>query len=285
MLDLRRREFVALLGSVAAAWPLAARAEQAERMRRIGVLMSLAADDPESQARLTAFAQGLQELGWSVGRNLRIDYRWAAGDANRSRSYTTELLALAPDVILAVGSTSTGPVQQATHSVPVVFVQVGDPVGAGFVESLARPGGNVTGFTVFEYGISGKWLELLKEVAPWVTRAAVLRDTSIAAGAGQLLVTNHNRTAGFALKGRLPSVFGNRGGVDAGGLMSYVADQAESYRLVATYIDKIIKGTKPAELPVQQPTKFELAFNLKTAKQIGVTIPQSLLYRADRVIK
>jgi putative ABC transport system substrate-binding protein len=182
---IRRREFITLLGGVTGAWPLAAREQQPERMRRIGVLISLAADDPEGKARLTAFAQGLQELGWSVGRNVHIDYRWAAGDTSRYRSYAAELLGLAPDVILAVGSSAMGPLQ-ATHSVPVVFVQVGDPVGAGFVESLARPGGNATGFTVFEFGISAKWLELLKEVAPQVTRAAVLRDTNIAAGAGQL---------------------------------------------------------------------------------------------------
>ena len=183
---MRRRQFITLLGGAAVAWPVTASAQQpGERMRRIGVLMALAADDPEGQARLTAFAQGLQELGWSVGRNVRIDYRWAAGDTNRYRSYTAELLALAPDVVLAVGSAAMGPLQ-ATRSVPVVFVQVGDPVGAGFVESLARPGGNATGFSTFEYGISAKWLELLKEVSPRMTRAAVLRDATIAAGAGQL---------------------------------------------------------------------------------------------------
>ena len=313
MSGMGRREFVALLGGAAAAWPLAARAQQPERIRVIGVLISTAADDPEGQARLTAFAQGLQELGWSVGRNLRIDYRWAAGQVDRYRSYAAELLALSPDVILAVGSAAMGPLQ-ATRSVPVVFVQVADPVGAGFVESLARPGGNATGFTVFEYGISAKWLELLKELAPQVTRAAVLRDATIAAGAGQLgavqsvapslgielrpvavrglivaagagVATNRELIINLAARYRLPAVYPYRYYVVSGGLMSYGPDNIDQYRRAAGYVDRILKGEKPADLPVQAPTKYELVINLKTAKALGLTVPDSLLARADEVIE
>jgi len=327
----RRREFITLIGGAAAAWPLPAKAQRAESGRRIGVLMSLAADDPEAQARLTAFAQGLQELGWSVGRNLRIDYRWGGGDSNRYRSSAAELLALAPDIVVAGGSGAMGPLQ-ATHSVPIVFVQVGDPVGAGFVESLARPGGNATGFTSFEYGISSKWLELLKELAPRVTRAGVLRDTSIAAGAGQLgamqsvapalgidlrpiavrdageierAVTAFARepdaglivTAGagvatkralilkLAARHRLPAVYPYRYYVAGGGLISYGPDNIDQYRRAAGYVDRILKGEKPADLPVQAPTKFELAINLKTAKALGLEVPTTLLARADEVIE
>jgi putative ABC transport system substrate-binding protein len=274
-------------------------------MRRIGVLMSLAADDPEGQARLTAFAQGLQELGWTMGRNVQIDYRWAAGDTNRHRSHAAELVALAPDVILAVGSATLGPLLQATRSVPVVFAQVGDPVGVGFVESLARPGGNATGFTIFEYGISAKWLELLKELAPRVTRAPVLRDTAIAAGVGQLgalqsvapslgvdlrpvgvrdageierAITAFARqsngglivTAGagvtfnreliikLAARHRLPAVYPFPYYVTSGGLMSYGPDTIDQFRRAAGYVDRILKGEKPADLPVQAPTKYHL---------------------------
>ncbi len=318
---MRRREFITMLGGAAAAWPVTASAQQpGERMRRIGVLMALAADDPEGQARLTAFAQGLQELGWSVGRNVRIDYRWAAGDTNRYRSYTAELLALAPDVVLAVGSAAMGPLQ-ATRSVPVVFVQVGDPVGAGFVESLARPGGNATGFSTFEYGISAKWLELLKEVSPRMTRAAVLRDATIAAGAGQLgalqsvapslgvelrpvavrdageierTVTAFAREANsglivtiikLAARYRLPAVYPYRYYVASGGLMSYGPDNIDQYRRAAGYVDRILKGEKPADLPVQAPTKYELVINLKTAKALGLEIPTTVLARADEVIE
>jgi putative tryptophan/tyrosine transport system substrate-binding protein len=331
MLDLRRRQFLTLLGGAAAAWPLAARAQQGERVRRIGVLMALAADDPEGQARLTAFAQGLQELGWSVGRNVRIDYRWAAGDTNRYCSYTAELLALAPDVVLAVGSSAMGPLQ-ATRSVPVVFVQVGDPVGAGFVESLARLGGNATGFSTFEYGISAKWLELLKEVSPRMTRAAVLRDATIAAGAGQLgalqsvapslgvelrpvavrdageiertvtafareansglivtagagVATNRELIIKLAARYRLPAVYPYRYYVASGGLMSYGPDNIDQYRRAAGYVDRILKGEKPADLPVQAPTKYELVINLKTAKALGLDMPASVLARADEVIE
>jgi putative tryptophan/tyrosine transport system substrate-binding protein len=329
---MRRREFITMLGGAAAAWPVTASAQQpGERMRRIGVLMALAADDPEGQARLTALAQGLQELGWSVGRNVRIDYRWAAGDTNRYRSYTAELLALAPDVVLAVGSAAMGPLQ-ATRSVPVVFVQVGDPVGAGFVESLARPGGNATGFSTFEYGISAKWLELLKEVSPRMTRAAVLRDATIAAGAGQLgalqsvapslgvelrpvavrdageiertvtafareansglivtagagVATNRELIIKLAARYRLPAVYPYRYYVASGGLMSYGPDNIDQYRRAAGYVDRILKGEKPADLPVQAPTKYELVINLKTAKALGLEIPTTVLARADEVIE
>ena len=328
---MRRREFIVALGGAAAAWPLAARAQGGERVRRIGVLMSLAADDPESQARLTAFAQGLQELGWSVGRNLRVDYRWGGGDSNHYRRSVAELLELAPDVVVTSGSAATGALQ-ATSGVPVVFVQVGDPVGAGFVESLARPGGNATGFTVFEYGISSKWLELLKELAPLVKRAAVLRDTTIAAGAGQLgamqsvapslgielrpigvrddgeierAVTAFAReangglivTAGagvaakraliikLAARHRLPAVYPFRYYVAGGGLLSYGTHNIDQYRRAAGYVDRILKGEKPADLPVQAPVKYELVVNLKTAKALGLELPASVLARADEVIE
>jgi putative ABC transport system substrate-binding protein len=327
---MRRREFIALIGG-AAAWPLAARAQQGERVRRIGVLMSLAADDPEGQARLAAFAQGLQELGWSIGRNVRIDYRWGTGDVSRYRAYAAELLALAPDVVLAAGSAAMGPLQ-ASQGVPVVFVQVGDPVGAGFVESLARPSGNATGFTVFEYGMSAKWLELLKEIAPQVRRAAVIRDTGIAAGAGQLgalqsvapslgvelrpvgvrdageiertitafaresngglivtagaaVSTNRELIIKLAARHRLPAIYPFRYYVANGGLISYGPDNIDQYRRAAGYVDRILKGEKPADLPVQAPTKYELVINLKTAKAMGLTVPDSLLARADEVIE
>ena len=327
---MRRREFITLLGG-AAAWPLAARAQQREQMRRIGVLMALAADDPEGQARIKVFERGLNELGWSVDRNLRVDYRWGAGDTNRYHSYAAELLALGPDVVVAVGSAAMGPLQ-ATQSVPVVFVQVGDPVGAGFVESLARPGGNATGFTVFEYGISAKWLELLKDIAPQVRRVAVLRDTAIAAGAGQLgalqsvapslgielrpvavrdpgeierTITTFARenngglivTAGagvathrgviirLAAQYRLPAVYAYRYYVADGGLMSYGPNNIDQYRRAAGYVDRILKGEKPADLPVQAPTKYDLVINLKTAKALGLEVPPTVLARADEVIE
>jgi putative tryptophan/tyrosine transport system substrate-binding protein len=315
-----------------AAWPLAARAQQGERVRRIGVFMNLASDDAEGQARNAAFLQGLQESGWTVSRNVQIDYRWSAGDAELFRRHAAELAVLAPDVILATGSATVGPLLQATRTVPIVFVQVPDPVGAGFVESLARPGGNATGFTIFEYGISGKWLELLKEIAPSVTRVAVLRDPAIAAGAGQLgaiqsvapslgvelrplgvrdageierSVTAFARSSNgglivtgstlamvhrdlittLAARHRLPAVYNSRYFATVGGLISYGSDSIDPYRRAASYVDRILKGEKPADLPVQAPTKYELVINLKAAKALGLEIPSSVLARADEVIE
>jgi putative ABC transport system substrate-binding protein len=327
----KRREFITLLGG-AAGWPLAARAQQGERMRRIGVLFGLAADDPESQARHTAFVQGLQELGWTDGRNIRVDTRWGAGDGDRIRKYVTELVALAPDAILATGTTVTGPLQRATRTVPIVFVNVSDPVGAGLVASLARPGGNITGFAALEYGFSGKWLELLKQIAPSVTRAAVVRDPALSSGSAQfgaiqavspflalnvspvdardvaeieraltafageanggVVVTISTTTIDhresiirLAARHRLPAVYPYRLFVTSGGLISYGPDSIEPYRHAAGYVDRILKGEKPADLPVQAPTKLELAINLKTAKALGLDIPASVLARADEVIE
>ena len=329
---IRRREFVTLLGGAAAAWPLAARAQQAERVRRIGAFISLAAGDAEGRARLTAFVQGLQDLGWNDGRNVRVDTRWSVGDAEGNRSYAAELVALTPDVILASGGTVMAPLHHATRTVPIVFTQVGDPVGAGFVESLARPGGNATGFTNFEYGIGAKWLELLKQIAPGLTRAAVLRDPTLIAGIGQLgaiqsvapsfgvelrplnvreageieravtafagspngglIVTgsapaaiHHDVIVTLAARHKLPAVYFGRFIVAAGGLISYGPDLVDQHRLAAGYVDRILKGDKPADLPVQAPTKYELAINLKTAKTFGLTVPPSLLARADEVIE
>jgi len=330
--QLKRREFIGLLGGAAAAWPLAARAQRPDGTRRIGVLMNLAADDPESQARLMAFVQSLQQLGWTDGHNVHIETRWAAADADRFRKYAAEFAALAPDVILASGSSSVGPLLQATHAVPIVFVNVPDPVGAGFVHSLARPGGNATGFSVFEYGIGSKWLELLKEIAPSVTRVAVLRDPSFAAGIGQLAamqavasslrmeltpidvrqpgeiergITEFARAANggliapaspsqgthrkliitLATRHRLPAVYPFRYMVTDGGLISYGPDITDQYRRAAGYVDRILKGKKPADLPVQEPVKYELAINLKTARALGLEIPPTLLARADEVIE
>jgi putative tryptophan/tyrosine transport system substrate-binding protein len=327
----RRRAFISLLGGAAAAWPLAARAE-GERIRRIGVLMTLAADDPEGQARLTAFVQGLQELGWTDGRNVRIDYRWPAGDAERTRRYATELAALAPDVILAGGGSVVPSLLQATRTVPIVFTQTPDPVGAGFVNSLARPGGNATGFLLYEYGISAKWLELLKEIAPRVTRAAVIRDAAIASGTGQwgaiqtaapsfgvevsplnlrdageierdvaafarssnaglivtastLAVVHRDLIVTLAARHKLPAVYPSRFFVAAGGLISYGPDSIDPHRRAAGYVDRILKGEKPADLPVQAPTKYETVLNLKTAKALGFDLPASVLARADEVIE
>jgi putative ABC transport system substrate-binding protein len=328
----RRREFITLLGGAAVAWPLAARAQQGERMRRIGVLMTLAADDPEGQARLTAFVQGLQELGWTDGRNVRIDYRWPAGDAERTRRYATELAALAPDVILAGGGSVVPSLLQATRTVPIVFTQTPDPVGAGFVNSLARPGGNATGFLLYEYGISAKWLELLKEIAPRVTRAAVIRDAAVASGTGQwgaiqtaapsfgvevspvnvrdageierdvaafarspngglivaastLAVVHRDLIVALAARHKLPAVYSSPFFVAAGGLISYGPDSIDPHRRAAGYVDRILKGEKPADLPVQAPTKYELAINLKTARALGLDVPPPLLARADEVIE
>jgi len=327
-----RREFITLLGGAAAAWPLAARAQQGERMRRIGVLMNLAADDPESSAHLAAFLDGLQQLGWTDGRNVRIDTRWSASDPDRRRTYAAELVALAPDVILAYGGSGAGALQQATRTVPIVFAEVVDPVGAGLVASLARPGGNATGFSLFEYGISVKWLELLKQIVPNVTRAAVLRDPALTSGTAQLAsiqgvapsfgvelspvnvhdageieravsafarvsngglivvanpLTTINRELIIALaaRHRLPAVYPFRFFVTSGGLISYGPDIIDQYRRAAGYVDRILKGEKPADLPVQAPTKYELVINLKTAKALGLTVPDSLLARADEVIE
>jgi putative ABC transport system substrate-binding protein len=329
---MRRREFIGLIGG-AVAWPIKARAQQADRMRRIGVLMGSAADDSESQARIAAFAQGLAQLGWADGRNVRIDTRWATTNADDIRRHAAELAALAPDVILAASGTATvAPLLQATRTVPIVFVLAIDPVGAGFVASLARPGGNATGFTIFEYGMSGKWLELLKEIAPRVTRAAVLRDPAIASGIGQFatvqavapslgvelspvdvrdapeieravtafarsgnggmivtaspLATRHrDLIITLAARHKLPAVYAGRWFVTGGGLLSYGPDYVEQFRQAAGYVERILKGEKPADLPVQASTKYELVINLKTAKALGLTIPQSVLARADEVIE
>ena len=331
MPDVRRRELIAVFGA-AAAWPLAARAQQPERMRRIGVLIPYAADDPEGQARIAAFLQGLQQLGWTEGRNVRIDYRWSAGDADRARRYAAELVALAPDVILASGASHVGPLLQATRTVPIVFPVIGDPVGAGFVDSLARPGGNATGFMSREYSLSGKWLELLKEIAPSVTRVAVLRDAAVSVGPVQFGVIQavapslrvevnpiNLRDAGeieraiaafasspnggliltggatsllhsdliitLAARHKLPAVYAYRHNVTGGGLIFYGANYYDQYRRAAGYVDRILKGEKPADLPVQAPTKYELVINLKTAKTLGLDIPPTLLARADEVIE
>jgi putative tryptophan/tyrosine transport system substrate-binding protein len=325
-----RRQFLATLGGATAAWPLAARAQRGERVRRVGVLMNLAVSDPEGEARSAAFLEALQQLGWSDGRNVRIDYRWAAGDAGRFHRYAEELLALVPDVILASATPSVQALQQATRTVPIVFAIVADPVGAGFVDSLARPGGNVTGFTPFEYGMSGKWLELLKEIAPRVTRVAVLRDLTI--GLGQLgaiqsvapslgveLTPVGVRDAGeieravgafargsnggvivtastsaiihrelittLAARNKLPAVYYERFWVAGGGLMSYGPDFRDQFRRAAGYVDRILKGEKPGDLPVQTPTKYELVVNLKTARTLSIDIPTTVLARADEVIE
>ena len=327
---MKRREFMTLLGG-AAAWPLAARAQQAERTRRIGVLMNRAADDPEGQTRLAAFLQGLQEAGWTVGGNARIDVRWGAGDAGRHRTFARELIALAPDVILAGGSLAVAALQQATRTLSIVFATVSDPVGAGFVNSLARPGGNATGFMNFEYSLSGKWLELLKQIAPGVKRVAVLRNAANAAGIGQFaaiqgaasslglevspvnvrdaneieravaafagsvngglvatpsaITVHRDLIIALAARHKLPAVYGTRSSVAAGGLISYGPDFTDQFRRAATYVDRILKGEKAADMPVQAPTKYELVINLKTAKALGIEMPASVLARADEVIE
>jgi ABC-type uncharacterized transport system substrate-binding protein len=327
-----RRKFLATLGGAAAAWPLTARAQQRERMRRVGALMNLASDDAEGQARLAAFLQGLQEAGWAVGRNMRIDLRWGGGDPESFRKQAAELVALAPDVVFATGIPAATPLLQATRTVPIVFAQVVDPVGAGLVASLARPGGNATGFTSPEYGFAGKWVELIKEIAPGVTRVAVLRDATSSSGIGYLgavrlaassfgmeltpvgitdageiergvtafgrasngalIVTGNTLTMvhreliiTLAARHRLPAVYALPLFANDGGLISYGPDSIDPYRRAAGYVDRILKGEKPADLPVQQPTKFELVINLKTAKALGLEVPTSLLARADEVIE
>jgi ABC-type uncharacterized transport system substrate-binding protein len=329
----RRRQFITLM--CAAAWPIAARAQQPEQVRRVGVLMAQAAEDPDGRVRLAAFLQTLHELGWIEGRNVRLDYRWGGGDVDRIRRDAAELVALGPDVILAGGGQVMAPLREATRTVPIVFTQTADPVGAGFVASLRRPGGNATGFTNFEYGVSGKWLEVLRELVPGVTRAAVLRDATNPAGTGQwgaiqavasplgveispievrerseiergvtafaagstesnggLIVSS----SGFAIlhreliialaaRHRLPAVYPFRVYAMDGGLISYGPDPIDPHRRAARYVDRILKGERPADLPVQAPTKYELVINLKTAKALSLEVPTTLLARADEVIE
>jgi len=328
---MRRREFISLVGG-AAAWPLATHAQQPERMRRIGILMFLAEDDAAAKARIAALIEGLQQLDWTVGRNVQVDIRWGATDAVRSRRYAAELVTLAPDVILSTASESIAALREATRTVPIVFVGVTDPVGAGYVANLARPGGNVTGLAYVEYGMGGKWLELLKEIAPRITRAAVLRDPTLPVGMGLLgaiqtaapslgvetspidvrdaseieravtdfaraangglvvvaspgALINRNLIITLAARHKLPAVYFQSTFVKSGGLISYGPDSVAQYRQAASYIDRIFKGEKPADLPVQVPTKYELAINLKTAKALGLTVPPTLLSRADEVIE
>jgi ABC-type uncharacterized transport system substrate-binding protein len=328
---MQRRDFIRLLGGTAL-WPLAAQAQQSERMRRIGVLSPLPAGHPDDQVRYTAFLEALRQLGWTDGRNVRIEARWSAGNAAITRKYAAELVAFAPDIIVATGGTGTAEMLQATRSVPIVFVIVPDPVGSGFVESLAQPGGNATGFMQFEYSLSAKWVELLKEIAPGVTRAAILWDPTVAAGIGQFAIIQsvapsfgidvrainlrdaaevERSVAAFArtpngglilttgaLSGvhrdlvislsarfKLPATYQERSYVAAGGLVSYGANFVDQYRRAAGYVDRILKGEKPADLPVQAPTKYELVINLKTAKALGLIVPPTVLARADEVIE
>jgi ABC-type uncharacterized transport system substrate-binding protein len=328
---MQRRQFIALLGA-AAAWPLVVRAQQNEQVRRIGVLTGTRAEDPDTKGRVAALEQALRQVGWTPGRNVRIDYRFAGGDAATSRKQAEELVALAPDVIVSSGSFSTGTLLRVTHTVPVVFAHVPDPVGSGFVDSLSQPGRNASGFMQFEYGLSGKWLELLKEIAPGLTRAMVLWDPAIPAGIGQFAIIQAAATSAgvdlkpvnlsdpgeieraitafarspngglvvtasalsavrrdliiaLAARHKLPAVYYERLFVVAGGLISYGANIIDQYRRAAGYVDRILKGEKPADLPVQAPTKYELVINLKTAKAIGLTMPPSVLARADEVIE
>jgi putative ABC transport system substrate-binding protein len=328
---MRRRQFISLLGTSVMAWPVLARAQQAQSMQRVGVLMNLSESDPEAQGLVAAFRDGLAKLGWIDGRNMRLDYRWSAGDLDRIRKYAAELVALAPEVILAYGGSTVGPLQQVSRTVSIVFVEVIDPVGAGFVASLSRPGGNATGFSLFEFGISGKWLELLKQVAPRTTRAVVIRDPSSPGGGGQLgalqavapsfgvevtpvglrdaeeieraIVAARDTNAGLivtvsplatvhreliitlAARYKIPAVYPLRYFATSGGLISYGPERIEPYRRAPSYVDRILKGEKPADLPVQAPTKYELVINLKTAKALGFEAPPALLARADEVIE
>jgi putative ABC transport system substrate-binding protein len=325
---MRRREFIAGFGS-AAAWPVVARGQQTDRVRRLSVLMSGKAEDKEAKEALAAFISGLQQLGWTDGGNLRIDLRLGAGDANIIRNHAAELAAVSPDIIVTYGSSAIGQLVQATRTVPILFVLAPDPVGSGFVNSLSRPGGNATGFMAFEYSLSAKWPELLKQIMPGVRRAAVLWDPAIAAGIGQfatiqsvapslgleldpvnlrnveqgvaafahsgggglivtasgLAVAQRDLIVSIAAQYKLPTVYSFRGFVDAGGLVSYAASSIAQFRLAAGYADRILQGEKPADLPVQAPTKYDLVLNLKTAKALGLEIPPSLLARADEVIE
>jgi putative ABC transport system substrate-binding protein len=328
---MRRRDFLGVVGGAAVALPLAARAQQPERVRHIGMLNALGSDDPEAQARIAVFEQTLRQLGWVVGRNLKIEVRQLGGDADRLRSYVAEMIALAPDVILTIGSVAVAPLQQATRTIPIVFVNAPDPVGAGFVQSMAQPGGNITGFSNFEYSMSGKWAELLKHIAPNVTRALVLRDPTSAAGIGQFAAVRsvaqslgveltpvnvrdsdeiERNVAAFARSGnggmivtsggtgarreliislasrhKLPTVYPYRYYAVDGGLVTYGPNTLDPVRRAAGYVDRILKGEKPANMPVQSPTKYELIVNLKTARTLGLTIPESLLATADEVIE
>jgi putative ABC transport system substrate-binding protein len=327
-----RREFITLLGGLVAAWPLAVRAQQPERVRRIGILMSGAESDAQPRTEHAAFTRQLNELGWITGRNVNIDTRWGMGDAGRMLTEARNLVALAPDLILASGGVTMQALLQATHTIPIVFLQVLDPVGAGYVESLARPGGNVTGFTNFEYGMSGKWLELVKEIMLDMTRAAVLRDPGATSGTAQfaaiqavapylkvdliplglrnvseiersiaefarttngglivlpgaLAVVHRELIVSLAARHRLPAIYPYRYFAEAGGLMSYGPNPADQFRQAASYVDRILKGEKPADLPVQAPTQYELVINLNTAKALGLDVPSTLLARADEVIE
>jgi ABC-type uncharacterized transport system substrate-binding protein len=328
---MRRREFITLIGGTTA-WSFAARSQPGERMRRVGVLLPATADDSEYPMLVKTFVEGLQQLGWTEGRNVRIDIRWAGGGPDTNRRNAEELVAMAPDVIVASGNASAGPLLQTTRTIPVVFTMVPDPVGAGLVDGLARPNGNATGFTSFAYDIGGKWLGLLKEIAPRVTRVAVIRDSAINAGVGQwsaiqtaapsfgLEVTPINLSTAGELKGaisefarsangglivkssglaityrdtivtlaseqKLPALYYSRGFMSAGGLMSYGSDRIEQFRSAAGYVDRILKGEKPTNLPVQAPTKYQLVINLKTAKGLGLSVPPTLLGRADEIIE
>ena len=329
---MRQRQFITMFGGAAVAWPLAARAHHSDRVRRIGVLMSIAEDDPEAQARVAALREGLEKLGWTDGHNLRIDYRWAAGDAARATEYASELVSLTPDVIVANSAPALKSLEKETRSIPIVFVQVLDPVASGLVANLARPGGNVTGFSVFEDTMAEKWLELLKEIAPQVTRVAAIFDPTLVGGRGLLRAisaaarlfavtpteagvrdaneiegvidsfageaggsiivlpgpvtsTHRNRIISLAAQHHLPAVYPYRFFATGGGLLSYGPDNIDLYRRAPSYVDRILKGEKPGDLPIQQPTKFELVINLKTAKALDLTVPLQLQQLADEVIE
>jgi putative ABC transport system substrate-binding protein len=329
---MRRRVLLQLLGGGMVGWPLTVRAQQADRPRRVGVHLNLEKSDPEVAPYAAAFEQTLAQLGWVAGRNLQLDYRWTGGNAARVRQTATELLALGPDVVLTVGGSQVGPLQELTSTVPIVFVQVADPVGGGFVDSLARPGRNATGFTVFEYGIGGKWLELLKEVAPHVTRVAMLRDPANPSGPGMfgaaqtvapslgvevsaigirvpaeiergietfarqpngglivtpngLSIVHRELIISLAARHRLPAMYPFRYFVAGGGLVGYGPDVVEQYRQAAGYVDRILRGKKPTELPVQAASRYQLVINLKTAKALGLAVPAKLLARADEAIQ